>query len=57
MLKRELPPEVVQDPIKFEALDLLLSYEAWSRLRREQGLTVKRAKEVLEAAVRKHLED
>lgn len=57
VLKRELPPEVVEDPIKFETLDLLLSYEAWSRLRREQGLTVKRAKEVLETAVRKHLED
>ena len=39
----------------FEALDLLLSYEAWSRLRHDQGLSVKRAKETLEAAVRRLL--
>jgi AcrR family transcriptional regulator len=57
VLKRELPPEAGAGSIKFETLDLLLSYEAWSRLRREQGLSIKRAKEVLEAAVRRQLDD
>ena len=55
ILKRELPDEVARDPFKLEALDMLLSYEAWSRLRREQGLTPRRAREVLDAAIRRVL--
>jgi AcrR family transcriptional regulator len=51
ILARELPPEIGGDPIKLETLDLLLSYEAWSRLRYEQNLSPRRAREVLEAAV------
>ena len=50
-LKRLLPPEIGGDAVQLEALDLLLSYEAWSRLRREQKLTPKRARETVEAAV------
>jgi AcrR family transcriptional regulator len=46
-----LPPEAVADRVKLEALDLMMSYEAWSRLREEQGLTIRRAREVLLAAV------
>jgi AcrR family transcriptional regulator len=57
ILKRELPPELAGDPVKFETLDLLLSYETWSRLRRDQGLTARKAREVLEAAVRRVLDD
>jgi len=56
ILRRQLPPAVARDQLKLEALDLLLSFEAWSRLRREQGLTPKRAGEVLAAAVRKLLD-
>jgi len=56
ILKRQLPPEVARDQLKVEALDLLLSFETWSRLRREQGLTPKRAREVLEATVRRLLD-
>ena len=52
ILKALLPPEVARDQLKVEALDLLLSFETWSRLRRTQGLTTKRARETLEAAVR-----
>ncbi|MEW5684040.1 MAG: TetR/AcrR family transcriptional regulator [Pseudomonadota bacterium] len=48
-----LPPEIASDPHRLEALDLLLSYEAWSRLRREQGLAPPRALAVLEDAVRR----
>lgn len=55
-LKRQLPAEVARDQVKVEALDLLLSFEVWSRLRREQGLAPKRAREVLEAAVRRLLD-
>jgi AcrR family transcriptional regulator len=55
-LVRILPPEVVQDQLTFESLDLLLSYEAWARLRQEQGLSQRKAREVLAAAVRRVLE-
>jgi AcrR family transcriptional regulator len=57
ILERELPAEVTSDPIKVEALDLLLSFEAWSRLRREQGLEIAQAVEVLRTAVRRTLDD
>lgn len=51
ILKRELPEETARDPLRLEALDLLLSWESWNRLRREQGLAPAQAREVLEAAV------
>jgi AcrR family transcriptional regulator len=53
ILKRHLPPEVVRDRLMVEVLDLLLSFEAWQRLRREQGLSPARAREALSAAVRR----
>jgi len=56
ILKRLLPADAARDLAKFETLDLLLSYEAWSRLRREQGMSPKRAREVLDAAVRRMLD-
>ena len=57
ILVRELRPPLVDDPLKVEALDLLLSFEAWSRLRREQGLSIETATEVLAAAVRRILDE
>jgi AcrR family transcriptional regulator len=51
VLLRILPPEVIQDILTFESLDLLLSYESWARLRNEQGLSQRRTREVLAAAV------
>lgn len=55
ILKRQMPPAEAADRARLEALDLLLSFEAWSRLRREQGLSAKRAREVLEGVVRRLL--
>ena len=55
ILQRLAPPEVLADPLKLEALDLLLSFEVWSRLRREQGLSVEKTSEVLTAAVQRVL--
>jgi AcrR family transcriptional regulator len=51
-LMRQLPPAEARDQQRLEILDLLLSYETWSRLRREQGLSAKRAQDTLAAAVR-----
>ena len=49
---RGLIPKGAVDAATFEALDLLLGYEAWSRLRREQGLSPAQARKVLQAAVK-----
>ena len=51
ILKRQAPPEVAADRLRFEALDALLSFETWDRLRRDQQLSPRRAAEVLEFAV------
>jgi AcrR family transcriptional regulator len=48
-LARDLPG-VCADPGRMEALDLVLSFEAWSRLRREQGLARDEALAVILAA-------
>jgi AcrR family transcriptional regulator len=55
LIKRELPAEITRDRLRFEALDLLMSYETWNRLRREQELSIKRAGEVVAFAVEKLL--
>jgi AcrR family transcriptional regulator len=46
-----LPKEVASKPTVLESLDLMLSFEVWSRLRREQNLTVRRARGVVEEMV------
>lgn len=51
ILRRELPAEVARDPVRFEAIDLLLSFDAWHRLRRDQELSPSRATEVLRAMI------
>jgi AcrR family transcriptional regulator len=56
ILERVAPPEIAADPLKLEALDLLLSFEVWSRLRRDQGLSPAKAREVLTAAVSRLLD-
>ena len=53
ILAAQLPPEVQGDAATLEALDLLLSFETWARLRDVQGLSARRAREVIEAATQK----
>jgi AcrR family transcriptional regulator len=48
-LARDLPAACA-DPGRMEALDLVMSFEAWSRLRREQGLARDEALAVILAA-------
>jgi AcrR family transcriptional regulator len=50
VLTREAPPEILADPSRLEVLDLLLSFEAWNRLRRDQGLAPADAEAVLTRA-------
>lgn len=49
-LEAELPAEFPRD--RLEAIHLLTSFEAWARLRNEQGLTPRRAQAVIEAALK-----
>ena len=51
ILRAQLPAEIAKDRVRFEAMDLLLSFDAWSRLRRDQNLSPKRATEVLQAVL------
>jgi len=50
-LRSVVPPEIRSDRIRFEALDVLLSFETWQRLRQEQGLSVAKAKKTVELAI------
>lgn len=52
LLKRLLPDAVAQGGALLDALDLMLSFEAWIRLRREQGLDAAQAREVMRLGVR-----
>ena len=49
-LRRVLPPSLSSGE-RFEALDLVLSFEAWRRLRQDQALSAKQALDVLRRAV------
>lgn len=46
-----LSPEMRKQKALVEALDLLLSFESWRRLRRDQGLSVAQAKATIAAVV------
>jgi AcrR family transcriptional regulator len=52
-----LPKEVARNADLVEALEMLLSFETWSRLRDDQGLSIARAKRVLKTAIRSVLAD
>ncbi len=52
LLRRLLPTAVAEDARLLDALDLVLSFESWIRLRREQGLSSADAREVMRLAVR-----
>ncbi len=47
-LTRVLPDGVRKDRDLFECVDLALSFDTWRRLRREQGLSAARARQVVE---------
>ena len=53
IVRRELPDAALADPVLLEGLDLMLSFEAWSRLRREQNLGPAETCAVLEGVVRR----
>jgi hypothetical protein len=46
-LRSFLPPAITEDDVCFETIDLMLSFEAWQRLRDEQGLPIALARRIL----------
>lgn len=50
-LRKVLPDEVARDKVRFEALDALLSFELWLRLRRVQHLSARAAGNVIRAGI------
>jgi AcrR family transcriptional regulator len=51
-----LPKEAARDAVLVEALDMLLSFESWNRLREDQGLSIVKSKRVLKQAIESLLE-
>lgn len=51
-LRGLLPAGIAADEALFEALDLALSFDAWQRLRSEQGLSDRAARGVVDALLR-----
>lgn len=51
ILRRELPASLAGDRDLFEAIDLLLSFDAWRRLRQDQQLGPRDATEVLQTSI------
>lgn len=56
-LRKVLPDSLRKDRDRFEALDLALSFDSWVRLRQEQGLSIRRSKEVLQRLIEPLLAD
>ena len=52
LLKRLLPTAVARQATLLDALDLMLSFDAWIRLRREQGLAKAAARDVMRLGAR-----
>ena len=51
-----LPKDAARDAVLVEALDMLLSFESWNRLREDQGLSIAKSKRVLKQAIESLLE-
>jgi AcrR family transcriptional regulator len=50
-LKSLLPPSIAGEAVRFETIDLMLSFEVWQRLRDEQHLGVDQARAVIDREV------
>jgi AcrR family transcriptional regulator len=46
-----LPKDAARNTVLVEALDMLLSFESWNRLREDQGLGIAKSKHVLKQAI------
>ncbi len=51
ILRRELPAALARERDLFEAIDLLLSFDAWRRLRQDQDLSPEATTEVLQVMI------
>jgi AcrR family transcriptional regulator len=56
ILTEILPKAVARETVLVEALDMLLGFESWQRLREDQGLSIAKSKRVLKQAIESLLE-
>ena len=54
-LKRVLPQKIVNDAVLFSSIEMATGFEAWRRLRQDQGLSVGDALKVARFAVERML--
>ena len=47
LLVKRLPPDVARDQVLVDAIDMLISFETWHRLRQEQRLSPAQARQVI----------
>jgi AcrR family transcriptional regulator len=57
LLIDRLPPDVARDQVLVDAIDLLISFEAWHRLRQEQRLSPTQARQIISVTVNALLDD
>jgi AcrR family transcriptional regulator len=50
-LQQVLPADIAEDKLKLDALDMLLSFETWRRLRHDQKLPLRRTREIIDYMV------
>jgi hypothetical protein len=51
ILMAVIPKDIARDTVLVEALDMLLGFESWNRLREDQGLGIAKSKRVLKQAI------
>jgi len=56
LLVQRLPTDVARDQVFVDAVDLLISFEVWHRLRQEQGLSPTQARVVISSTINAQLE-
>ena len=56
-LRQVLPDYLLSNPVTFAAIEVMLSWEVWVRLRRDQGLSARRALAVIQNAMAPMLKD
>jgi hypothetical protein len=56
-LQEVLPPKVIGNPKLFHALEMATGFQAWRRMRQDQKLSIKDAREVMAFTVERLLAD
>ena len=56
-LRAVLPESILNDPVRFAALDIALGFPTWQRLRQDRGLSVDQAKDAVKFNIKALIQD